>query len=90
MFAWTDDAASVIRGLVGDADLGAGSGLRLGVHPARGSLWMSLATGPDAADRVLSRHGVRVFLSPAAADRLTARTLDATLTAPTAFFLRDR
>jgi hypothetical protein len=89
-FDWTDDAASLIRDLVGDADLGADAGLRLGVHPTRGSLWMSVAPGPGAAERVLSRHGVRVFLCPTAERRLTARTLDAQITAPTAFFLRDR
>jgi hypothetical protein len=89
-FDWTDDAASLIRDLVGDAGLRAGAGLRMALHPPHGSLRMSVAPSPAAADRVLSRDGVRVFLCPTAERRLGARTLDAQVTAPTAFYLRDR
>ncbi|MDQ3152172.1 MAG: Fe-S cluster assembly protein HesB [Actinomycetota bacterium] len=80
MLTWTSNAAVVIRSLIGDSGLSEGSGLRLVIHPQSRSLVMSLAPGPTSHDDVLTRHGVRVFLDPAAAARLREQTLDARIT----------
>jgi Fe-S cluster assembly iron-binding protein IscA len=90
VFRFTPDAATLIRSLVDDAKLGDGAGLRMSIDPARRSLSMKLAEAPDASDKVYRHRDVRIFLEPAAAARLHARTLDAQHDGRRAFFLRDR
>lgn len=90
MFGFTDDAAVLIRALIAGAELGADSGLRMSIDPRRRSLMMGLAARPGSTDRVVIHHDVRVFVDPAASGRLHSRTLDAQVTGPPAFFLRDR
>lgn len=89
MFDLTDGAATLVRALTLDADLGPGSGLRFTVDPTWGSLAMSVAASPGATDGVFTHRHARVFVSPSAADRLDARTLDARGERP-AFFLVGR
>lgn len=91
MFGFTDGAAVLIRSLIREAELGAGSGLRMSIDLGHRSLAMGLADGPETADGVFTRFDVQVFVAPAAAARLRARTLDAQVTDDRpAFFLRDR
>lgn len=88
MLSWTSNAATVIRSLIDEAGLADDSGLRFVIDPTRRSLAMSLAAGPQSHDDVLTCHGVRVFLDPAAAARLQDKTLDARTTGPArTFFL---
>lgn len=90
MFGLTDDAATLVRSLTRTSASEPGTGIRMSIDPARGSLAMSLAPGPDTADTVIIRHDVRVFIAPTAAARLRSATLDAELETHPAFFLRER
>jgi Fe-S cluster assembly iron-binding protein IscA len=91
MFGFTDGAATLIRSLIRGTDLGEDAALRMTLGPCRRSLAMSLAAHPETPDDVFTRRDVRVFVAPAAAARLDARTLYAqVIDPPPAFFLLDR
>jgi Fe-S cluster assembly iron-binding protein IscA len=80
MFTCSDDAATLIRSLVDDAELPDGSGLRLVLNAGTRSLMMSLAARPHAADEVHVHGDVCVFVASSAATRLDQQTLHAQLT----------
>jgi Fe-S cluster assembly iron-binding protein IscA len=85
----TENAAQMIQRLAHQAELPAGSGLRIAQREDHPSLAMSLAVEPEPYDQVLVAHESAVFLGPVAATRLASKTLDAKADAHgSAFFLR--
>jgi iron-sulfur cluster assembly protein len=82
MLAVTQDAATVIRGIVEAAELSQDSGLRITLEEAgegRVGLGIGLAEEPEAEDEVVAALGAQVFLEPAAAELLDDKVLDATV-----------
>ena len=89
MLAITDEAANLIRALCCQVNAAAGSGLRLSIDAQHDSLSMALAPGAAPGDTVVHTSDTHVFLSPAAADRLTMSTLQASRSAArSSFFLK--
>ncbi len=90
MLTLTPSAASLIRGLVENARMPPGAGLRIAQHDHRPWLVMQLARSRRAYDTLLFDHGATVFVGRCALQRLHGQTLDAhTGTAGSAFYLRD-
>ena len=87
MFTCTDAAATLIRSLVGDADLPTGEGQGLVLNVGTTSLMTSVAAAPHAADDVPVPGDVRVFMTPSATTRLGRQMLYAHLTGRTRVFL---
>jgi iron-sulfur cluster assembly protein len=78
----TDDAVQAIRDLMVGEDLPQDAGMRIAsVESDPGSLELSLTSGPQTGDEVISREDVRVFLAPDAAI-VSDKTLDAELGTP--------
>lgn len=78
MLTLTDDAVQAIRDLLVGEDLPQNAGMRIAaVESDPGSLELSLTSGPQAGDEVVTREDVRVFLSPEAARIVEDKTLDA-------------
>jgi hypothetical protein len=90
MLRITEDAATLVCALTGDADRSGQSGLRIIVDPVHHSLSMGIASSPAPADEVISKNAARVFLSPSAAHRLRRRTLRAELSGDRSLFFLDR
>lgn len=91
MLRITRGAASLVRTLVAhDDDIPETGGLRIVTDPRSQALSMALAPGSKAMDVVVADHGVRIFLSPSAAERLNERTLNAEVTAARSAFFLDR
>lgn len=89
MLRLTDSAGRMIPGLLADAGLPSGAGLRIAQRDDHVALAMSVADGPGPDDTVLLEHAARVFLGPVAGVRLAGSTLDArTGSTGSAFFLR--
>jgi iron-sulfur cluster assembly protein len=79
----TDDAVQAIRDLMVGEDLPQDAGMRIAsVESDPGSLELSLTSGPQTGDEVISREDVRVFLAPDAARIVSDKTLDAELGTP--------
>jgi iron-sulfur cluster assembly protein len=75
----TDQAAQTIRGIVEDADVGPGGGLRIsGSTDGNGeaALEFELAEGPTAGDETVESGGATVFLDETAAAVLSDKQLD--------------
>jgi iron-sulfur cluster assembly protein len=71
-----------------DDDIPDTGGLRIVTDPLSHALSMRLAPSFEATDVVVADHGTRLFLSPAAAERLEERTLQAAINGGgSAFFL---
>lgn len=89
MLRITTVAASLVRSLVAHHDdIPETGGLRIVTDPRSQALSMALAPSAKATDVVVADHGVRLFLSRAAAERLNERTLKAAVTVEgSAFFL---
>ena len=78
MLTLTDDAVQAIRDLMVGEDLPQDAGMRIAsVESDPGSLELSLTSGPQTGDEVISREDVRVFLAPDAARIVEDKTLDA-------------
>ncbi len=78
MLTLTDDAVQAIRDLMVGEDLPQDAGMRIAsVESDPGSLELSLTSGPQTGDEVISRADVRVFLAPDAARIVEDKTLDA-------------
>lgn len=89
MLTVTEQAANVIRHLLGKAHLPEGAGLRLAQRDDHAALAMTLCERPATDDVVLIEQDVRVFLGPVAADRTRYQALDAEhADTHTAFYLR--
>ncbi|GAC1445052.1 MAG: hypothetical protein NVSMB55_23860 [Mycobacteriales bacterium] len=90
MINLTEQAASMIRHLLDDADLADGAGLRIAQRDDHTALAMGLCDQPHAQDVVVVEHQATVFVGPIAARRIQGQTLDATLTeSRSSFYLRD-
>jgi len=78
MLTVTRSAASVIQRVTAHPGLAPTSGLRItsGRSP-EDSLEVKVVHRPEPGDRVLEHDGGRLFLAPAAADRVAGRELDA-------------
>lgn len=89
MLRITRTAAHLVRTLVEhDEAIPETGGLRIATDPRSHALSMALAPSAMATDVVVADHGVRLFLSPVAAERLNERTLNAEVTVErSAFFL---
>ncbi|MFD1714386.1 HesB/IscA family protein [Amnibacterium flavum] len=92
MLTISENAATIIKGLVNQIELENDAGLRIGTKPddAKG-LGLAIAPAPNEGDQVVERDGSRVFLDPAAAPELTDKELDALIDGDTfRFSLRTR
>lgn len=80
MLALTDQAATVIEGILDESEAGPEAGLRIsGTTDGDGgaSLEFTVAQEPEAGDAVLEEGGAKVFLDGVAAMVLGDKTLDA-------------
>jgi hypothetical protein len=88
MLTVTKDAATLIRALAEKAGAPSQSGLRIVVDPLHNSLSMSLAACAAPGDEVAVSGDTPVYMSSAASQRLTMRTLHAdTSETRSSFFL---
>jgi Fe-S cluster assembly iron-binding protein IscA len=86
----TEQAASMIHELLGQADLAEGAGLGIAQRDDHTALAMTLADEPSHLDLVVADHEISVFLGPMAARRAATQTLDATSSETSAAsYLRD-
>jgi hypothetical protein len=69
MFTCTDAAATLIRSLIGEADLPTGEGLGRVLNAGTPSLMTSVAAAPHAADDVPLPGDVCVLMTPGATSR---------------------
>ena len=80
MLALTEEAATVIKGIVDDSQVGPDGGLRISgtVDEGNGeaSLEFSLAESPTAGDDVVEESGATVYLDEVASAVLSDKTLD--------------
>jgi Fe-S cluster assembly iron-binding protein IscA len=89
MLTITDEAAGLISALGREVNAAAGSGLRITIDAHHDSLSMALAPGAAPGDTVVHTGETQVFLSPAAADRVSTYTLHAKRSAErSSFFLK--
>jgi Uncharacterized conserved protein len=76
----TDKAAQAIRDLMVGEDLPHDAGMRIAtIENDPGALEISLASGPEAGDQVITKSDARVFVEPGAARIVEDGTLDADL-----------
>jgi Fe-S cluster assembly iron-binding protein IscA len=88
MLSITSHAAVLVRTLTNHATSSPDAGLRIRIDPLHHSLSMGIVDGPAPSDAVVTRDEARVFLSPAAVQRLGHRTMRAEITdARSVFFL---
>ena len=79
MLVMTDQAREAIRGIVDQAELGDGGGLRIsGTSDGNGetALEFELAAGAEAGDETVSAGGATLYLDETAALVLADKTLD--------------
>ena len=77
MLTLTENAQTVIGGIVEHADAAATGGLRIAQEQDGAGLGVTVAAAPEADDQVVEAAGVRVFLDPSAATALDDKVLDA-------------
>ncbi len=78
MVAISSDALTVIQRVTGHPALRSTSGLRIADRALDGTrLRVGVANGPRRGDKVLERQGGRLYLDPAAAERLEGKRIDA-------------
>lgn len=91
MLTVTENAATIIRGLLTSADEADDGGLRIGAKDGAGSLAVEIAKAPMPDDAVIEDGGARVFLDPVASPQLSHRELDVVLEEGNVrFLLRDQ
>lgn len=76
MLTMTPTALAVARKVTGHPRLGEDSGLRIAGTGEVAPLQVRAVTGPRSGDEVVERDGARIFLGPAAGQRLRGRLLD--------------
>jgi len=83
MLTLTQNAADAIRGIVEDAQLPDGSGVRIAAVPGSEGgdpvLSLTLEESPDEADQVVEELGALVFVAHQVAPYLDDKVLDARL-----------
>ena len=74
----TEQAADAVKGIIEEAELGAGAGLRISGSEDGDdmALEFEVAEGPEDGDEVVTHGGASVFLDPVAAEVLADRKLD--------------
>jgi Fe-S cluster assembly iron-binding protein IscA len=73
----TPDAGQAIHDLVADRDRTRGAGVRIArIEELAGKFLLSVVSGPEVGDLVMSAHAARIFLEPATAEALAGKTLD--------------
>jgi iron-sulfur cluster assembly protein len=80
MLILTDQAATLIKGILDESEAGPDAGLRISGTAAgdgSASLEFALARSPIEGDAVVSDNGATVFLDGVAATVLSDKTLDA-------------
>ncbi|MFN8085923.1 MAG: hypothetical protein U0Q04_02880 [Microbacterium sp.] len=87
MLTFTENAATVIKGLLTTADEPTRAGLRIGASGEDSHLAVEIAPAPEAGDAVIEDHGARVFLDEVAVPQLSERELDAKITGESVQFL---
>ena len=91
MLTVTENAATVIKGLLTSTDEPERAGLRIGAKGDDDHLAVEIAPEPEAGDAVIEDNGARVFLDEIATPQLSARELDALITGESVqFLLRDQ
>jgi Fe-S cluster assembly iron-binding protein IscA len=87
----TENAATVIRGLLTSAGETEHGGLRIGAKGDEAHLAVEIAPAPASGDAVIEDGGARVFLDAVAAPQLSRRELDAQISGDgVRFLLRDQ
>ena len=90
MLTVTENAVTIIRGLLASADRADHGGLRIGVK-SDADLGVEIAAAPMAHDDVIEDGGARVFLDPVASPQLSRRELDVVLQdGRVSFVVRDQ
>jgi Fe-S cluster assembly iron-binding protein IscA len=89
MLSITKDAAVLVRTLTNHANSSPDAGLRIRIDPVHDSLSMGIVAEPAPTDAVVTRDEARVFLSPAAVQRLGDRTMRAEITDDRSLFFLD-
>lgn len=80
MLALTHDAADAIETILTAPGMPEGAGIRIAPAPAtdgRGTLEVTIASSPDADDKVIEESGARVFVQESVVEYLDGKTLDA-------------
>ena len=78
MLTLTENAATVIGGLIANADEGADPGVRIeGKAGQPSSMQVQLASEPHESDEIVEQAGARVYLDAHAASALSGKELDA-------------
>ena len=91
MLTVTENAATVIKGLLTSAGEPASAGLRIGAKGDDSHLAVEIAPAPESGDAVIEDNGARVFLDEVAIPQLSRRELDAQISGDSVqFLLRDQ
>lgn len=77
MLTLTDNAQSVITGIVDGAQAPQTGGIRISQDAEGAGLSVTVANAPEADDQVVEAAGAKVFLDPDAAIALDDKVLDA-------------
>jgi iron-sulfur cluster assembly protein len=87
----TENAVTIIRGLLTSADAADAGGLRIGAKDDGIDLAVEIAAAPMPDDAVIEDGGARVFLDQVASPQLSHRELDVVLKdGSVSFVLRDQ
>ncbi len=81
MLTLTENAQTIISGIVGSSQVPETGGLRIAQDAEGAGLHVAVAELPEADDRVVEAAGAKVFLDPSAVVALDDKVLDATATA---------
>jgi iron-sulfur cluster assembly protein len=77
MLTLTENAQSVITGIVSGAEAPQSGGIRISQDVEGAGLAVAVANQPEADDQVVESAGAKVFLDPQAAVALDDKVLDA-------------
>lgn len=74
MLQLTENATTIVKSIADQPDV---SGLRISNTDTEGGFAVTVASGPEADDKVVEEQGASVYLDPAAAEQLDKLVLDA-------------
>ncbi|MGM1029225.1 MAG: Fe-S cluster assembly protein HesB [Actinomycetota bacterium] len=80
MLTLTENAQSIITGIVGGAQASETGGIRIAQDGEGVGLNVTVAEVPEAQDQVVEAAGAKVFLDPSAVEALDDKVLDASAT----------
>lgn len=81
MLTLTENAQTIITGIVDGAQVAQTGGIRIAQDAEGAGLSVAVAALPEAEDQVVEAAGAKVFLDPSAAIALDDKVLDASATA---------